>query len=78
MTQKKEVILEIVEYCISKLRELDGILIIMRADVYEAREQKDEDRIDKLNKQLDYMGAKLEVYMDLINRLNTINDAIEN
>lgn len=67
MQKKDDVLIELVEYCCEKLRQIDGEIIIAKTNnLYETTFDKLE-RISKIETQI-------MCYTDLIKKLNEIKD----
>jgi hypothetical protein len=74
--KQNQIFIEVINYCLSKLREIEGTLILMQSEVEEAQEKKDLEKINALNKKFDVMETKLHVYMHLIQHFKKIQDDI--
>lgn len=67
MQKKDDVLIELVEYCCEKLRQIDGEIIIAKTNnLYETT-------LDKLER-ISKIETQIMCYTDLIKKLNEIKD----
>jgi hypothetical protein len=66
MKEKDELLIELADYCCEKLRQIDGELVIAKANEYNSVLEKTQ-HISKIE-------AIVITYMELIKKLNEIKD----